>query len=154
MLAQLSLFVHIVAAIVLLGGVIGVNLLGGLARAAPDLERRRSIVSLGPSFERMITFGAALSIVTGLVTLVLFGYPITDLWVLATGAVLVVITVIEAVYWPKVGPRVRDALERGDDAVALKLMRDPLSIAVSRFELVLGFVIVGLMVFRPGWPGA
>jgi len=150
----LSVFVHIVAAIVLLGGVMGVNLLGGLARAAPDLERRRSIVSLSPSFERMITFGAPLSIVTGLVTLVLFGYPITDLWVLATGAVLVVITVIEAVYWPKVGPRVRDALERGDDAVALKLMRDPLSIAVSRFELVLGFVIVGLMVFRPGWPGA
>ncbi len=118
MLVQLSLFVHIVSARVLLGGVLGVNVLGGLARAAPDLERRRSIVSLGPSFERMITLGGPLSIVTGLVTLVLFGYPITALWVLATGVILAVIIGIEAVYWPKVGPRIGEALERGDDAGA------------------------------------
>jgi len=101
---QLALFLHIVSAIALLVGVVGGNIIGAMARRAPDLERRRGIAALGTPFERMTTAAVPLTVVTGLVTLVLFGYAITDLWVLATGAIILVLVAIQILFWNKVGP--------------------------------------------------
>jgi hypothetical protein len=67
--------------------------------------------------------------------------------VLATGGVMVVLFVIEVRLLAQ--GRCAPPFERGDDAVALTLMRDPRSILVSRLEVVLGFSIVALMVSRP-----
>ncbi len=150
---QLALFVHVVSAIVLLAGVIGGNVLGVMARRATGLDQRRAIVALGAPFERMTTLAVPLTVISGLVALVVFGYSITDLWVLATGAVILALVAIPIVFWNKVGPQVHDALDRGDDSAAAALMRDPRAVTVGRIEIGLGFVIVALMVFRPGWPG-
>ena len=152
LLAKAALFVHVVAAIFLLGGVIGGNILGEKARRAPDLERRRDVVALAAPFELMTTVAVPVTVVSGLVTLWLFGYSVTDFWVLTTGAVIVVIVMIQVLFWNKVGPQVHDALGRGDDATALRLMRDPRAVRIGRLEVALGFVIVALMVFRPMWP--
>lgn len=152
LLAKGALFVHVVSAIFLLGGVIGGNVLGEMARRAPDLERRRDVVALGAPFERMTTIAVPVTVISGLVTMLLFGYPITSLWILATGAVIVVIVAIQVLFWNKVGPRVHDALGRGDDPAALALMRDPRAVMIGRVVDGLGFLIVALMVFRPMWP--
>lgn len=150
---QTALFLHIASAIVLLTGVIGGNVLGTMARRAGDLEQRRLTVALSAPFEKLTTAGVPLTIVTGLVTLVLFGYSIAELWVLATGAVLVALVAIQILFWNKVGPRIAEALHRGDDAAAAALMRDPRAVAMGRMEVGLSFVQVALMVFRPTWPG-
>jgi uncharacterized membrane protein len=147
---QLAVFFHIVAAILLVGGTISVTMLAVAARAAPDLERRRAIVMLSKPFERMTTVAVPTAIVTGLVTLVLFGYSITSIWVLATGVVLLVMVAIQVLHWNKMGPRVHEALERGDDAAAVELMQDPRSVMLGRVEVGLSFLTVALMVFRPG----
>lgn len=152
-MTQLALFVHVVSAMVLLAGVLGGNIVGAMARRAPGIDERRAIVKLGLPFERMTTAAVPLTVATGLVTLVVFGYRITDLWVLATGAVNVVIIAFQVLFWNKVGPQVQDALERGDDRAAVALMRDPRAVTIGRTEVGLTFVIVALMVFRPGWPG-
>ena len=149
-MTQLAVFFHIVAAILLVGGTISVTMLAVAARAAPDLERRRAIVMLSRPFERMTTLAVPTAIVTGLVTLVLFGYSIMSVWVLATGVVLLVMVAIQVLHWNRMGPRVHDALERGDDAAAVELMRDPRSVTLGRVEVGLSFLTVALMVFRPG----
>jgi uncharacterized membrane protein len=147
-----ALFLHIASAIMLLGGVIGGNIVGAMARRAGDLEQRRLTVALSAPFERMTTAGVPLTVITGLVTLALFGYSITELWVLATGAVLVALVVIQVMFWNKVGPRIATALREGDDAAATALMCAPRAIAIGRLEVALGFVQVAFMVFRPAWP--
>jgi uncharacterized membrane protein len=152
LLTSAALFLHIASAILLLGGVLGGNILAEMARRAGDLDQRRSAVTLSAPFEKMTTAGVPLTIITGLVTLALFGYSITELWVLATGAVLAVLVAFQILFWNKVGPRVTDALGRGDDVAAATLMRDPRAIAVGRLEVGLGFLQVALMVFRPAWP--
>jgi uncharacterized membrane protein len=152
LLMSAALFLHIASAIVLLGGVLGGYIIAAMARRAGDLDQRRSAVALSAPFEKMTTAGVPLTVITGLVTLALFGYSITELWVLATGAVLVVLVAFQILFGNKVGPRVADALGRGDDAGAATLMRDPRAIAVGRLEVALGFVQVALMVFRPAWP--
>ncbi len=153
-LAQLFLFVHIVGAIALVGGSMATSVLGHLARRAPGLaERRHIVLTLSPALERMVAIAVPITVVSGLVTLMLFGHSITDLWVLGTGLVIVANVLIQTQYWAKVGPRVRKALEGGDDDAAVALMRDPKSVAMGRIEVGLGFVIVALMVFRPNWPG-
>ena len=153
-LAQLFLFVHIVGAIALVGGSMAASVLGHLARGAPGLaERRHIVLTLSPPIERMVGLSVPVTVVSGLVTLMLFGHSITDLWVLATGLVIVANVLIQTQYWAKVGPRVHKALDGGDDDAAVALMRDPKSVAMGRIEVGLGFVIVALMVFRPNWPG-
>jgi uncharacterized membrane protein len=147
-----ALFLHIASAILLLSGVLGGSIIAAMARRAGDLEQRRSAVALSAPFEKMTTAGVPLTVITGLLTLALFGYSITELWVLATGAVLVVLVAFQILFWNKVGPLVADALGRGDDAAAATLIRDPRAIAVGRLEVALGFAQVALMVFRPAWP--
>ena len=147
-----ALFLHIASAIVLVGGVLGGNIIASMARRARDLEQRRLTVALSAPFEKMTTAGVPLTIVTGLVTLALFGYSITDLWILATGAVLVALVAIQILFWNKVGPRIAEALRLGDDAAAATLMRDPRTVTIGRLEVGLAFVQVALMVFRPAWP--
>ena len=147
-----ALFLHIASAILLVAGVLGGNMIGAMARRASDLEQRRLTVALSAPFEKMTTAGVPLTIVTGLVTLALFGYSIAELWVLATGAVLVVLVAIQILFWNKVGPRIAEALRVGDDTAAATLMRDPRTIAVGRLEVGLAFLQVALMVFRPAWP--
>lgn len=66
---------------------------------------------------------------------------------------ILLLVAIQVLFWNKVGPQVHDALTRGDDTVAVELMRDPRAVMIGRVELGLGFLIVALMVFRPGWPG-
>ena len=154
MLAQnLALFLHIVAAIVLLSGVIGGNVIGAMARRARDLEHRRGIVALRAPFDRMTTVAVPATVLTGLVTLMLFGYSVTDLWVLATGVVILVIVAIQILFWNRHGPEVQAAFERGDDHAAVRLMRMPRTVMMGRLETGLAFLQVGLMVFRPNWPG-
>src|SRR5215204_1649664 len=114
LLMSAALFLHIASAILLLGGVLGGYILAATARRAEELEQRRSIVALSAPFERMTTAGVPLTVITGLVTLALFGYSITELWVLSTGGVLVALIAIQILFWNKVGPRVADALRRGD----------------------------------------
>ena len=152
LLMSAALFLHIASAVLLLSGVLGGNLMAAMARRADDLGQRRQAVSMSAPFEKMTTAGVPLTIITGLVTLALFGYSISELWVLATGAVLVVLVGFQVLFWNKVAPRIADALDRGDDAVAATLMRDPRAVAVGRMEVALGFVQVALMVFRPAWP--
>ncbi len=152
LLMSAALFLHIASAILLLGGVLGGNIIAAMARRADDIEQRRLAVALSAPFEKMTTAGVPLTVITGLVTLALFGYSITELWIVATGAVLVVLVAFQILFWNKVGPRVADALGRGDDAAAATLMRDPRAVAVGRLEVALGFVQVALMVFRPAWP--
>lgn len=152
LLAKAALFVHIVFAIILFVGVIGGHVLGEMARRAPDLDRRRAVVALEAPFGVMTAAAVPLTIVTGLATMVLFGYSVTDLWILATGAVIVVLVAFQVLFWNKVGPQVHDALGRGDDAVAVRLMRDPRAVVIGRIGVGLAFMIVALMVFRPVWP--
>ncbi len=47
-------------------------------------------------------------------TSTLFGYAITDLWVLASGFVNLVIVAIKVLFWNRIGPQIHDALARGD----------------------------------------
>ena len=150
---NVALFLHIASAILLLGGVLGVNVVAVLARRAVDLEQRRLTVALSAPFERMTTVGVPLTVITGLVTLVLFGYAVTDLWVVATGAVILVIVAIQIKFWNRHGPLVHAALERGDDGAAVRLMGNPRAVMIGRLEMGLGFLQVALMVFRPNWPG-
>ena len=147
--AQVVLFIHVASAIVLVGGSVASNVLGGLARRAGDLERRRTLVAAGAPFSRMTTIAVPVTTVTGLITLYLFGYSVTELWVLGTGAVILVLAAIQILYWNKVAPQIHEALNSGDDDTAVTLMRDPKGIAFGRLEVGLGFLIVALMVIRP-----
>ena len=100
---------------------IGGAIVGEFARRAQDLEQRRSLVALGSPFERMTTIAVPLAILSGLVTLMLFGYAITALWVLATGrdrVVILVLVALQILFWNRVGPQVHEALARGDDVAA------------------------------------
>ena len=70
----------------------------------------------------MTTIAVPLAIISGLVTLMLFGHPITALWVLATGLVNLVLVAIQILFWNRVGPQVHEALGRGDDVAAAMLL--------------------------------
>lgn len=90
-------------------------MIGAFARRAPDLEQRRSLVGLGAPFERMTTIAVPLTVISGLGTLMLFGYSIFALWVLATGLINLVMVAIQILFWNRVGPHLHEALGRGDD---------------------------------------
>jgi uncharacterized membrane protein len=147
---QLILYVHIVSAVVWVGGAIYAQLLAiRVSRASDPAEL--PIVARHTAYLGLRVFGPAsvLIIITGSI-MTLQNWSFGQLWIAVAVALWVLSAALGAIY---VGPRIGKVGElfaaQGPTSVEARALLDRMFL-VSRLELVAFFVIIGLMVFKPG----
>ena len=153
---------HVFAAIWLITGLIGRNLVLSRAARSANLQEIRTLLPISAVFEkRMVLPGSTAVLLAGLVTAWAQGWPILGFlqggasnWVLVSLLIfLTIIPVIRFVFVPR-GKRFEAALK---DAEArntitpelLSAFHDPAVRAGHRYEIVMMVVIVALMVLKP-----
>jgi uncharacterized membrane protein len=147
---QLLLFVHVVCAVIWVGGAIYAQLLALRVSRSPDPSElpqlARNIEYIG---SRVFAPAAFLLFVSG-VGMTLQAWSFGQTWIAVAVALWVVSAVTGAVY---LGPRVRRAAElfeaEGPTSQAGRQLIDRLFL-VSRVELIGFVVIIALMTFKPG----
>jgi uncharacterized membrane protein len=147
---QLLLYVHILSAIVWVGGAIYAQLLAvRVSRASdpaelPMVARHTAYLGL-----RVFLPASLLIIITGVV-MTLQAWNFGQTWIAVAVALWVVSAGLGGIY---VGPRVAKVSAlfeaEGPTSASARSLLDRLFL-VSRLELVSFFVIIGLMVFKPG----
>ena len=147
---QLLLFVHIVCAVIWVGGAFYAQLLAIRVSRSPDLSElphlARHVDFIGT---RVIGPAAILLFVAG-VGMTLQAWSFGQTWIAVSVALWVLSVVMGAVY---LGPRVKRAAElfeaEGPTSVSGRALLDRLFL-VSRLELISFVVIIALMTFKPG----
>jgi uncharacterized membrane protein len=147
---QLILYLHILSGVVWVGGAIYAQLLAiRVSRASDPTEL--PIVARHTAYLGLRVFGPAslLIIITGSV-MTLQNWSFGQLWIAVAVGLWVLSAALGAIY---VGPRIGKVgelfAEQGPASVEARALLDRMFL-VSRLELVAFFVIVGLMVFKPG----
>jgi uncharacterized membrane protein len=147
---QVLLFVHIVCAVIWVGGAVYAQLLALRVNRSPDPSElphlARHIEFIG---SRVFAPAALLLFVAG-VGMTLQAWSFGQTWIAVAVALWVLSAVTGAVY---LGPRVKRAAElfeaEGPTSTAGRELIDRLFL-VSRLELVSFAVIIALMTFKPG----
>jgi uncharacterized membrane protein len=150
-LVRLALLGHLLAVFVFVAGYVGTNVLTEIARRAGSLEERRAALAMSGRFDRWLyQRGGTAVLISGPVVLWAFGYPIAAPWVVASSGLFLLIPALGGLYWAPIGRRVDEAIARGDDATAARLLTARRNVLMSRFENFVLIVIIVLMVYRPG----
>jgi uncharacterized membrane protein len=147
---QVLLFVHIVCAVIWVGGAVYAQLLALRVNRSPDPSElphlARNIEFIG---SRVFAPAALLLFVAG-VGMTLQAWSFGQTWIAVAVALWVLSAVTGAVY---LGPRVKRAAElfeaEGPTSTAGRELIDRLFL-VSRLELISFAVIIALMTFKPG----
>lgn len=156
--ADLIQTLHVGSAFWLVSGLIGRNLVFGLARRSREIGTVRDLLDASGAFEqRMIVPGSSAVVVSGLLTMWAQGLPLWaggTRWVsVSLIAFMTVLPIVPLIFLPR-GRAFAEALDRAVEAgrVTPELsaaFRDPLVAAARTYELVVvGFVLV-LMVTKP-----
>lgn len=147
---QLLLYVHIICAVIWVGGAVYAQLLAFRVNRSPDPSElphlARHIEYLGT---RVFLPAALLLFVAG-TAMTLQAWSFGRLWIAVSVALWVLSAVVGAVY---LGPRVKQAAElfetEGPTSEAGRELINRLFV-VSRIELLWFAVIIALMTFKPG----
>lgn len=126
------------------------NVLTEIARRTADASLRPQALSFSTRFDRMLTIPSGILVaITGIVAVVLFGYPLTTVWLLAATVLYAVIVATGILFWSRVGRAIDRAAAAGDDDAVRRELNRPRSVAVSRAENVALLAVIALMVLRP-----
>jgi len=147
---QVLVFIHIVCAIIWVGGAFFSQMLALQVRRSDDpMELPR----LGRRLEFMggrIFLPAAVVLFVAGVLMVIQAWSFGQLWVGASTALWVLSAVIGAAYLGPNSVKVAELFEREGPTSVAALARMDRILLVSRLELVSFAVIVAMMVFKPG----
>jgi uncharacterized membrane protein len=151
-LYDLLLFVHIVAAIVWIGGAIQLNLLGTRAVRSRDPARMVAIARESEWVgQRIIAPGGAVILAMGLIMVAVSeAWTIGQTWIILALIGFGLTFLAGALFFGPESGRVGKAIDaRGpEDAEVRRRIRRIL--VVGRFDILLLFLIVADMVFKPG----
>jgi uncharacterized membrane protein len=157
-LAVLLKIGHVLAAFALIGGLTGRWILLTRAARATDPETAHVLATTAGPFERMVQVSGAAIVVLGLVTAWAQGYPwlgLTTPWMLfSVLLILPMAALVPLVFIPR-GKVFEAALEgaRAAGSITPELSRawaDPAVALARRYEIVAVFVVVILMIAKPG----
>ena len=141
---------HVLAAFWFVAGYVGTNVLTEIARRAATHDSRVAAVALSDQFDRWLyQRGGTAVLLTGAYAWLVFGYPLTTPWILASVALIVGIALLTGFYWRGYGQRVNAAIESGDVAATREILADPRAVMLSRLENVAVLTIIVLMVLQP-----
>jgi hypothetical protein len=142
---------HVLAAFWFVAGYIGTNALTEIARRAATHDARVAALALSDQFDRWLyQRGGTAVLLTGAYAWLVFGYPLTTPWIVASLVLVVGIALLTGFYWRGYGQRVNAAIELGDDTATREILTDPRAVFLSRLENVMVLTIIVVMVLRPG----
>ena len=146
---EVMLFVHIVGAMVWIGGSIMLGFVSAKVQGTGDAQFRARFATAAGVVGPVIGVSALLLLAAG-IGMVLQSDAITlsELWVWLGLALFGVSAVVGAAYFGPASNRIVKALEAGQIEEADRRSRT--FNMVSRLDTLLLLVIVGLMVFKPG----
>jgi uncharacterized membrane protein len=155
-------FLHLVTAIAFVGGLLARQVVRGLGNRTDDVRRFADLSAAAGRIENtMVIPGNLAVIVVGVVLALHTGAPILGFlqgaarnWLLASNVLLVLgLLAVPLVFVPRgkrFGSELERALSAGSFTPELRAaLGDPVVRTVHTLELVLVFVIVYLMVFKP-----
>ena len=146
-----AVLAHVLAAFWWIAGYVGTNLCTEIARRSTSDEECRSALFISNRLDRSLNqIGGTFAGLTGLVTLVVFGYSVTTPWVAASIVLFALVIVGGAVFWRRFGEGVDAAVAAGDWDSVRRRLREPTIVFYSRMENIVVLAIIALMVLRPG----
>jgi uncharacterized membrane protein len=147
----LAVLAHVLAAFWFVAGYVGTNLCTELARRARSDEERRSALLISGRLDRWLNApGGTAVALSGIVTLWVFGYALTTLWVVLSAALMAGVVGLGIFYWSRLGRHLESAVQADDWAGVRRLLTEPRIVLLSRAENAAVLAIVVLMVLRPG----
>jgi uncharacterized membrane protein len=151
-LYQTLLFVHIAAAILWIGGAIQLNVLGTGATRAGDPARMATIARETEWVSQRIIVPAAVTLLVVGLTMV----AVSDVWTIGQAWIILgligigVTALAGALYFGPEAGRIGKAIDERGPADADVQRRIRRILVVGRFDILLLFLIVADMVFKPG----
>lgn len=156
-------FLHIVSAILFIGGILGSHLLMGIARRKDDLRVVSALSQAAARFEQwMIMPGNLLVIVFGVLVALDGGWPIFGFlegdgeksWLLTANILLVInLVIVATLYIPRgkaLGRKLNEAMASGGNISAIRAELDaPVIQWAHYFDYASLIVILYLMSFKP-----
>jgi uncharacterized membrane protein len=142
---------HVLAAFWWFAGYVGTNVCTELARRSTSDEDCRVALAISDRIDVLAnrTGGTAAGL-TGLLAMVVFGYPITTPWVLAAIVLFAFVVFGGIFFWGRFGGQVGKAAEAGDWPGVRRALSEPRIQVYGRLENVAAVAIIGLMVLKPG----
>lgn len=148
---SVAVVAHVLAAFWFVAGYVGTNALTEMARRSATHEARVAALGLSDQFDRWLyQRGGTAVLLTGAYAWLVFGYPLTTPWIIASLALIVGIALLTGFYWRGYGQRVNEAIASGDAAATHEILTDPRAVFLSRLENLAVISIIVLMVLRPG----
>jgi uncharacterized membrane protein len=155
-------FLHILAAIVMIGGGFARQVVRGIAKKSDDIHQIAFLTQAAGRIDRRLVIpGSDLVILFGIVLALMLKQPILGFlqgasrnWLLVANhlviAILVVVFAIFVPYNRRLEPIIQSALVEGSVTPALRVALDDKVVKwAHHFEEAAGIVIVALMVFKP-----
>ena len=146
----LFLYIHIICAVIWVGGAVYAQLLAFRVRHSPDPSELPNLARHIEYIGTRVFLPAALLLFVAGTVMTLQAWSFGQAWIAVAVALWVLSAVVGAVY---LGPRVKRAAElfeaEGPTSQAGRELIDRL-FAVSRLELIGFAVIIALMTFKPG----
>jgi uncharacterized membrane protein len=147
----LAVFAHIIAAFWFVAGYVGTNLCTEVARRATSAAEQDVALAFSGRFDRWLNApGGTMVSLTGIIALLVFGYPLTAAWVVLSVALMAGVVLVGIFYWGRVGRRIEASVKSGDRADVDRLLRLRRNVLLSRIENLVVLAVIALMVFRPG----
>jgi uncharacterized membrane protein len=147
---QLFLYVHLVCAVIWVGGAVYAQLLALRVTGSPDASELPHLARHIESIGTRVFLPAALLLFVSGSAMTLQAWSFGQTWIAVSVALWVLSAVVGAVY---LGPRVKRAAElfeaEGPTSHVGRELLDRLFM-VSRLEIIGFAVIIGLMTFKPG----
>ena len=142
---------HVLAAFWWFAGYVGTNVCTELARRSTSDEDCRVALAISDRIDVLAnrTGGTAAGL-TGLLAMVVFGYPITTPWVLAAIVLFAFVVFGGIFFWGRFGGQVGEAAKAGDWSGVRRALSEPRIQAYGRIENLAAVAIIALMVLRPG----
>ena len=145
-----AVLVHVLAAFWFVAGYVATNVCTEIARRSASDEECRAALALSGRFDRWLNApGGSAVAISGLLTLWVYGLPLTTPWVLASAILLVGVIGLGIGYWRRFGQAVGSAVSASDWPGVRRLLNEPRVVLVSRLENVAVLAILVLMILRP-----
>jgi uncharacterized membrane protein len=148
-LYEILLFVHIVGAAIWVGGGVTLLILGMRIGRTADVQMRLRYIK-DTAFAGPLIGASAMVVLLAGIGMVLESdvIELSQLWVWLGLVLFAVSGITGGAYFGPTGKKIEKALSEGQVDEANRLTRQITN--VSRFDVLLLLVIVGLMVFKPG----
>ena len=142
---------HVLAAFWWFAGYAGTNLCTEMARLSTTDDDCRAALHLSNRLDVLAnrTGGMAVGL-TGILSLLVFGYSLTTFWVWASTILFAGVIFGGIFFWGRFGGQVNAAADAADWAAVRRALSEPRIQVFSRAENVVVLVIIVLMVLRPG----